>query len=269
MNGVGLIMTSDARGIRIEGEVIVHLKLPQLAFELDIRKGRVITAGIHLDGAAGFMLRLEIASAVGAQGNINEEIEIPVDFSIPIHDIAVPFALTIRQHFTMRTAFSSKGSVYGRGAFGLDGGFRMGYANGAFGMTGPGGFTIRESLLHSIGGVSLGPAGMVLAHNMKTIIGIGKFGFVTGPYVDFRTSVGFANGSSVGLVVCRGGTIDLSLGGGIGYAIPKPVTDAINFFMRPLNLGEIKGHGGIEAGRVPLLNRSDRTPKLKICDESS
>jgi hypothetical protein len=263
--GVGLIMVSDANGVRIEGEVVINLKLPEVAFDLDIRNGRVITAGIHLDGAAGFMLRMEIGSAVGAEGTINEEVEIPVDFSIPIRDIAVPFALTVRQHFTMKTAFSAKASVYGRGAFDLDGGFRMGYAKGAFGITGPGGFKVRESLLHSIGGISLGPAGMVLAHDMKAIIGIGKFGFVTGPYVDFRTSVGFTNGSTIGLVVCRGATIDLSLGGGVGYAIPQAVTNAINFFLRALNFGEIKGHGGFEAGRVPLLNRSDLTPKLKIC----
>ena len=49
------------------------------------------------------------------------------------------------------------------------------------------------------------------------------------------------------LLNCKQATLNVGLVAGIGYSIPKPVTDAINFFLRKLNLGEIKGYGGLDS----------------------
>src|SRR5207248_1238975 len=124
--------------------------------------------------------------------------------------------------------------------------FSMGLRDGKFEIGGPVGLAVKESLIESVQGVSFGATGLVLAHQAKVIVGIGRFGFVAGPYTALDSSVGISRGSDLGIVVCSAATLTMRMLAGVGYVMPQPAVKAINFFLRQLNLGQIKGSGGLQ-----------------------
>ena len=266
--GIGVRITAaPPNGLQFLGEAVLYLNAPELHFNLDIVSGRVRVCEVSLTGAAGLLMTFQATSSAGMRANINERKSVPVDFSIPIGGMAVPFAVTVRQTFVLQTAFSANGALRARGHYALRGGLSVGYRDGHFSVGGPTGLTTRESLLQSTGGVSMGPAGLVMIHQAKVIVGIGAFGFATGPYVALASSVAVSRGSDIGIVVCRGATLSMDLAAGIGYVIPQPVTNAINFILRGLNLKQIEGSGGFQTPSTSLIKASSYTPKLKICEQ--
>lgn len=268
-SGIGVRSSYDGNGLRIVAEATVHLNDPRLRVNLDITGGKVRVAELELTGGAGLTLQLDAAAGNEHFTNLSEHIQVPADLSIPIV-AALPFAATVRQSFIIKTAFGVKNSnLHVKGDYAFDTSFRLGFRDGAFRLSGPtqSDFTTRESAVQSIHGVSLGASGLVLAHQVKVIVGIGAFGFATGPYLGLNSSMGASRGSDLGagLVVCRGASIDVGMVGGIGYSIPKPITDAINFILGLFKAGKITGFGGIETQPVKLLHGDAVNPPVKAC----
>jgi hypothetical protein len=58
----------------------------------------------------------------------------------------------------------------------------------------------------------------------------------------------------------RAADLAVSAKAGIGYAMQRPVTKAVNFFLRALNLGEIDGEGGLTPFKQELLRTHDAIP---------
>ncbi len=268
-DGIGVHMSTDAGGVRMSGDVRLRLASPSLDFRLKIEKGKIQSALVRLDGAAGLLLKFEAGSEKGFKANVNERIVLPVDFSLPITGMAVPFAVTVRQQFIIKTAFSGTSGLSATGDYSFSGSFEAGYQNGSFKVSGPTGFSAKESLLKSASGVALAPIGLVLSHQTRVIVGIGAFGFVTGPFFGFNSSVGVSQSgaTSAMLLNCKQATLTVSLVAGVGYSIPQPVTNAINFILRKLNLSEIKGYGGLDTPAVTLIN-STGTAGSKACESS-
>ncbi|HEX7094552.1 MAG TPA: hypothetical protein VF183_01625 [Acidimicrobiales bacterium] len=269
-DGVGIGLKYDKNGVRMDVLMAFRLHAPTVRFDLKITDGKIERAAVDLHGAAGLTLQFVAASQVGLDNNVNGSLVIPVDISLPVFGLRVPFAITFSQRILVKTAFSAKNStLMATGDYGLSGGFSMGFQNGSFKIGGPTGLTVKQSLLSSIDGISLGVNGIVLSHAVRVIVGIGAFGFATGPYFDFISSFGVTNGSDLGIVKCKGGSLDIFLGAGIGYQVPKPVTDAINFFLRALNLGQIQQTGGVEVARSNIVHKEGITPASKICREGA
>ena len=106
--------------------------------------------------------------------------------------------------------------------------------------------------------------GIVFGMEGRIIVGIGAFGFVTGPYLGYAAIVGLTRGSDqakmlVG-VTCRGTILDLTMNVGVGYQMPQPVTKAINSILKTLNLAPIQGSGGLKHNE-PLLHTAADNPK--------
>jgi len=263
--GVGLSLdrTSDD-GIRMQAGFVLALEKPRIRVDLKIHNG-IERALISVGGATTWRLTFSVASQTGVRGNISEEVPVPKDWSIPITGPAAhfPFAVTVRHVFIVKTAFSSSGSLKAVGALKASGDLSAGYASSQFRLTGPS-LSVEQSFMQSLRGVSLGPTGLVLAHEVRVIVGVGAFDFVTGPYVGLRTSLGVTQGSTVGLIQCRGGSLDSSIAAGVGYSIPQPATAAINFILRALNAKEISGHGVLEAGTLPIFH-AEQEPTAKLC----
>jgi hypothetical protein len=266
-DGIGVHLSTDAGGVRMSGDVRLRLSNPRLRFNLDIKGGKVRTALVRLEGAAGLLMKFEAGSEKHFKANVNERIVLPVDFSLPIIGMPVPFAVTVRQQFIIKTAFSGTTGLSATGEYSFGGSFSAGYDNGKFDVGGPVGFKAKQSLLESLGGVSLAPIGLVLMHQTRVIVGIGAFGFATGPFFGFNATVGVTQtgAASAMLLNCKQATLNVGLVAGIGYSIPKPVTDAINFFLRQLNLGQIKGYGGLEASPITIINSTGTMPPTKAC----
>lgn len=271
-SGIGLQMHSNTNGLKLDAEAKVRLASPTLGFALVIQNGSVKRAEVSIDGAAGLLVNFEGGTDVGRSANVDEKVPIPVDFSIPIGGFAVPISATLRQTFFIQTAFGVRNTTLtATGDYHFGGGFRVGFRDGTFSMAGPSNFTSKKSLLESAGGVSLAPAGLILSHQAKIIVGVGAFGFTAGPYLGMNSTVGVTGGSALGLVKCKGATLIVALNGGVGYVIPKVVKDAINFFLRtlsvgPLQLGQIKGDGGVQTGEpLTIINKSAVDPPVKAC----
>jgi hypothetical protein len=95
-------------------------------------------------------------------------------------------------------------------------------------VAGPVGFTTVQSMTRTGNGLSMAPTGLTLANQVNVIAGVGIHGFAAGPYFSFTTAVGAFRGSAIGMIACNGATLDIKLNGGVGYLIPKSITNLIN-----------------------------------------
>lgn len=265
--GIGARLTSDAGGVRFVGETTFRLEQPRLSFVLEIANGTLQRCELQLIGAAGLAMQLDGASTVGQKGDIARTLHLPTDFSIPLLGQSVPFAVTIRQSFQVKTRFQAPGVLHAHGDYAVSGGFNVGYRGGRIGVSGPGGFTAAQGLIDSINGASAGPSGLLISHQIRLIVGIGAFGFVTGPYFAMTTAMGVSRHSDLDqLARCRGDVVNIVVSAGVGYFMPRVVTDGINTVLRALNLGEIANEGGVEVLEpTKLVDRQNVVPAIKAC----
>jgi hypothetical protein len=263
--GIGIKILHNGDDMNLLAYAVLHLTNPSLKFDLKIHGGAVQTAKIVLNGAAGLTVHIESATAKGVDGNINKQFFVPVDLSIPIGGMGVPFAVTLHQQLIIRTAFTAKNSTLTTtGDYSFSGQIYMGLDNGNWGVGAPTALHINSSLGQSLDGLSLGVTGIVFGMEGRIIVGIGAFGFVTGPYLGYAAIVGLTRGSDqakmlVG-VTCRGSVLDLTMNVGVGYQMPQPVTKGINAVLKALNLAPIQGSGGLKHNE-PLLHTASDNPK--------
>jgi hypothetical protein len=262
--GLGMkIDHKDAR-VQLTAYAVLRLSAPSLHFKLDIVDGAIKTAVVELRGAAGLTVHFDAYSFKGLDGNINTSFYVPVDLTIPIGGMAVPFAVTVRQTFLVETRFSAKQSkMSAEGDYAFGGSVEMGYSNGGWGVSAPEQLHTKRNLAESISGASMGINGLTFAYGGRVIVGIGAFGFVTGPFLAYNTSVGVTRATDLSAPsgrICGSSRLLVLLKAGVGYQIPQTVTKAINFFLRALNLKEIEGSGGI-ATEKQIVDKKDVWPK--------
>lgn len=268
-DGIGVRISTDADGLKLAGEARLYLKAPQLRFNLDIvPPGKVTRADVVLTGAAGLLMQFQSGTDVGSTANVNARKQVTTDFSIPIiNESGFPFAVTLRQAFVIRTAFSAKGALKAKADYTFSGELSLGYHEGKFGLGVPGHVAPRhEHLLESVGGVSFGVSGLVLTHENKIIVGIGAFGFATGPYVALDSTVAIYRHSDLDtLAICDGATLNVHLAAGIGYLIPQAITDIINTVLRALNIKPIRGEGGLQMKPMKVFTDFSYRPDSRAC----
>jgi hypothetical protein len=119
-------------------------------------------------------------------------------------------------------------------------------------------------MMKTADGISFGASGIDLTDEVKVIAGIGVHGFAAGPYFRVTSALGVFKGSSLGMIQCKEATIDVKLSGGVGYVIPKVVTNVFNSILSVLNIKyRITGEGGFTSG-APLTLFND-TSTLRGC----
>ena len=262
-SGVGMRATTDAGGLKVKTEVLVHLAAPTLNVILRIENGSIEEASVELKGAAGLTWKFDAGTDVGLRADVNGLLTPNTDFSIPVGGIGpVPIAVTVRQRFQIATALGVRNSTLSAtGEYSFNGGFRVGYSGGQWGVGGPLGFKQAASFAETGRGVSLGVSGINLGHSMRIVAGVGAFGFAVGPYFSFFSAVGMVRNSDIGMLACMSAPVVLKLNGGVGYLIPQSVTSAINFILRTLNIRyELKGEGGLQPSEaLTIVNEESMT----------
>ncbi len=262
-SGLGMRATTDAGGLKVKAEVLVHLAAPTLKVNLDIKDGAIKEATIELLGAAGLTWNFDAGTDVGLRANVNGIITPNTDFSIPVGGLGgVPIAVTLRQRFQITTLLGVRNSTLSaKGKYTFNGGFQVGYRNKTWGVGGPLGFKQAASFAQTGQGVSLGVTGINLGHSTKIIVGIGAFGFAAGPYFTFFSAVGLAKTSDIGMLTCYSAPVVLKMNGGVGYMIPQAVTSAINSILRAFNVRyELRGEGGLEPSEpLTIVNTESMT----------
>jgi hypothetical protein len=271
--GFGVRIKSNDAGVLFVGEAVLYLKAPKVYFNLVIRGGQIATAAVRMDGAGGLLMTFEAASPSPIAGNINAKRYAPVDWSFPVLGMGVPFAVTVRQQYELKTVFTSTGSLKARVFYELRGGLGVEYRDGQWSKGGPTGVTPVISLDHllmSTQGVAYGVTGMVMTHQAKVLVGVGAFGFATGPYGFLNSSVTVTRGSDLGILqgplACKQATLSMGVGAGVGYMMPEAVTNLINSFLRAINIRkEISSAGGLESNPVIIVSMGRYHPSLEKC----
>jgi hypothetical protein len=263
--GLGIKILHTGNDINIQAYGVLRVTRPSIHFDLKMHGGTITTAKVILSGAAGLTFHFDAATPAGLQGNVNKLFYIPLDLSIPITGMPVPFAVTLQQELILRTAFTAKNSTIASTAdYTFTGQIFMGLDNGSWSVGAPTQFHVNSDPRESLTGLSLGVTGQVFAMQGKVIVGIGAFGFVTGPYLGYVTSLGIDKGSDqvtalVG-VTCKGAIIDVSMNVGVGYSMPQPVVKAINAILSALNAAPITGSGGLKHNEK-IIHMSSSVPK--------
>lgn len=262
----GVELAYNRNGLKVVGSARVYLQRPEIRFKLDMVDGKIITAEAELTGVAGVRATFDAATERGLQANIHQIVDLPLDITVPIFGNVRFFAANFHQSFKIDTVFSAKNSTLTfDGDYAARGSLRAGYRNGSFAIDAPRNLQVKRSLLQSVDGVSLGANGLVIAHKLQVTVGIGGFGFAVGPFVSLTTAMTVTNGSDLGIVKCKGATLNLDMGYGIGYVMPAAVVSVINTFLRALNVAEIKRTGGIEGKLTHLATLRGHAPRVNAC----
>ena len=251
-HGLGIILSHNGQGVKLRAMATVLLPSgSSVYFKLRIVKGTIVTALVELRGVAGLEVTFAASTDVGVQGNIHHDFVVPADVTIPIGGLFVPLSVVFRQTLTLTTMFTAQnGTVTANGKYQFKGSIKAGRENGgAWDVSAPTEVLTAGNLTNSVAGLSIGVNGLVFGYGAKVIVGIGAYGFVTGPYVSFNPVVGVTAGSTMtaaGMPPCRSAILDINMRYGVGYQIPEWAASAINLFTEPFGAAPIKSAGGFE-----------------------
>jgi hypothetical protein len=180
--------------------------------------------------------------------NFHKTLTLPIDLTIPLGAAGMPFELTFSSAFTVSTGFSAKTSVLNaEGNYSFGGGVNAGYWNGGWRVTTPTDLKADTDLGNSTEGISVGINSLVMGFSVRTMVGIGAFGFSTGVYAGIRFTGTMLRAPDIGFP-CRQGTIEAFIDSGVGYQLPAVITDAINFFLSPFTSHKVDRAGSILRG---------------------
>lgn len=229
--GVGVEYDYNQGGLQLRASGYMTIRNSGVKFFLDIKNG-FEACGIRLNGNVGIKLHLNASAAKDFQANFHKKLWLPIDLSIPLGGPA-PLSLTFNSSFLINTAFSAKTSVLNaEGEYSFGAGMDAGYWAKAWRLNAGSSVNTITDIGNSVEGVSVGINSVVMGFNIRTMVGIGAFGFNAGVYLAFRFS-GTALKSPSNAFACKQGTIDINLDTGVGYAIPPWVANAINIFLTP------------------------------------
>jgi hypothetical protein len=257
-DGIGVDLRHESTGLRVIAQVQMRLERPRLDFHLSIEDKKV-EARVILKNAAGLRVAFDAAGNEAFAGTVDWYAPAPGVLTIPLSGPA-GLHVDVRQGIWVRTVFSARQTMFSAGGdYVLNGDIGFTFHDGKFEEVGPKGLTVRQSLMSNMSGVSMGPAGMVISHQVTITAGVGFWQFTTGPTADIGTSVGVAQGSSIGIVNCRGANITMNVRGGVGWTIPRPIVEVVNFFLRIVGVKQVQDHGGIHTKWLRLFQQQAQT----------
>jgi hypothetical protein len=252
--------------INHDGHVKVGVHFAFAVSELSVDAGVSIADGVIgssrlvIDGIKG----LEVSLAAGTEDGDNDKVrvEVPVEIGIPIPPspatAGLPLQITVEFTFSVETAITGKNStIQALGKYGLSG--PIGVRGGK--VLAPT-FSVEQSIIDSLQGLTLGPSGVVFAVKTKVQAGLGIAEAYAGPYGFVTTSLGVTNGSSLGapLARCKGATLDMEVGGGASIEISSPLVDALKKLLPPGT--ELPEEAETSTN---VLHRSQVVPDVPLC----
>jgi hypothetical protein len=249
--GIGVRYNYDKDGLRLRASGAMTMRNSGVAFFLDIKNG-LQSCGFRLKGSIGVKLHLNASAAQDFKANFHKKLFLPIDMSIPLGG-PVPLSLTFNSSFLIETAFSARTSILNaEGEYSLGAGMDAGYWAKAWRLNTGSAVKSTTDIGNSVEGISVGINSVVMGFDVRTMVGIGAFGFNAGVYVAFRFSGTALKSPNIGFA-CRQGTVDINLDTGIGYSIPHWVTDAINIFLSPFTKKRVDPAGTFLRGPTRQL----------------
>ncbi len=239
--GFGVQLKYDQNGLKVYANAVFFLNNPGLHFNVDIDNG-IRTVGISLTGAGGFQVRFDMGADQSFAGNIHQIGEIPFDLSIPVFNFAVPIAIHLSQSLNLNTGFSARTSVLSSQiTFKACCTLSVGYSNGTWGGSTPN--VGIDAPSGNVSGVSVGINSLAFGLRQQLLVGIGAFGFASGPYLALSTGVSALKQASEAMVDCRQATLTMDFSAGVGWTLPKPLVSVVNFLLGALHVAPLPASG--------------------------
>jgi hypothetical protein len=209
-----------AAPLKFGGVVSLRVKDMHTLANFQIKAGNITNSTVLLEGIQGIDVSVAAGVSAGVKSDTKLKFELPVEVELPIPPAStdgIPLNLVLEFKAIVEVAMSGNNSTM--------------QASASYALTGPLGirdgslvtpsFSVNNSILDSLSGITLGPSGVVLAAKFKMHFGLGMDGWVAGPYATTTFSVGISKGSIMGspLEDCRGATIGLWVGAGLGATV--------------------------------------------------
>jgi hypothetical protein len=255
-DGIGMEFRSEKYGLRTVVQAQVRLQKPSLEFELSIHSGSV-NGKVILHNAAG--LRLAFDSAVDEGGPRNVTWFAPAgSMSFPISG-SVPLAFDVRQELYLDALFTSGASSFSAGGnYDLNADFGLTFEKGKLEAVGPTGITARKDVIDNITGISIAPRKFAFRHALIVTAGVGGAGFTAGPRLIIGTRLEVKHGGNIGSIQCQGVLLTLAVKGGVGWTIPRLLTQFVNAFLSLIRVQQISDHGGITTDWKTLVTQQEQ-----------
>ena len=226
--GIGLNFSYIKNGIIFNAFGQMVVPSPTINFLLDIDSSGVKTFGIEISGAISLRMSIVATSDVERFVNVNTTTVAPIDLSLPCPIAGVPLALSFKTSFNLHTTFAAKTSTLtSSGSWSMNGTLFAGYKNGQQSHQTPP-VKVTSSLAENVSGASLGINTVGGGINVRPMIGLGGFGFMTGVFLGVTFTGDIVKQASEAMVDCHGASGSASVNSGVGYQLPGPFVDFVN-----------------------------------------
>ena len=247
-------------GLTLGLELTAKLQSPTVEAHLGFTGGQLSKKELKISGLKEVAVGLISGSEKGLGGNLKQRIEVPAEMSFPLPGGPVPLTGSVRFKFIVETAFSARNATLGTlGKIAID---------GAIGFSGASvlvpAVTQALSPVERLTGVSIGVNGVVLAMQVKVVIGLGIPAAFAGPFAAVTVSYGLTNGSSIGIVQCRQSSIDVVLAGGVGFTLAPEELKYLKLLEIELPWAP-KLDTELASGTKTVLHTTDYQPKVATC----
>ena len=253
-------LSYNKKGVVVGVEFETKLESPTVDMNLGFSGGALEKKELRINGLKEISLGLVSGSETGLSGNFKSRLEIPAEMTFPLPGGPIPLVGSIRFKFIVTTAFSAKNATL--------------RATGKLKLDGPIGFigtkillptvTQTQSPAESLTGVSVGVNGVIVAAQIKEVIGLGIPAAMAGPFAAFTVSYGMTNGSSIGIVQCRQTSIDVIVAGGAGYTLAPGESKVLELLKMKLPWAP-KIDSEIASASTTVVHRVDYEPKVPVC----
>ncbi len=263
-SGIGVQFYYNKKGMTMFASAILGLDNPHIDFDLLIKDGKFVTAGVNIGGGLAVKMQAEAGTNSEFTQNLHKRWWEPIDFKIPLgmNGLAgVPFSVTFDTMLDISTGFSAKTSVLKAvGNYSFGGGLWAGLKNGKWSVGAASELKAVTDLGQTTVGASVGINSIILSAAIRVMVGIGAFGFNTGVYVQLRFGGTILRAPDIGFP-CRQSTVEAFLDFGIGYSLPKFLVDVVNAILSVFTSYQLERVGTIaETKPVRLFHGITQIP---------
>lgn len=255
----------NSNGVVFGGEVVFGWDTPRIVAEVQVAGSKVVGGQMALAGINSMAIKLVAGSEVGLTGNVKARVEVPVEFNLPLNIDGIPFNISYRWKFIVETAFSAKNSTLSAlGVYKVDGPLGMTISGNSVSVQTPT-ISVSKSMLQSLDGISIGVNGIVVAVQLKILMGLGTAHATAGPFVGINVSTGLTNGSSIGLIKCKSGSLQVEVAAGVGATLSTDAAKLIKDLAAKAGI-TVPAKVDLELGtKVPAFSRTGVVPNVPLC----
>lgn len=248
------------RGVTVGLKFSAKFKAPTITANLSFVGGSLARNELRIDGLKELSVNLLSGSEVGLSGNFKSRIEVPAEMTFPVPAGPVPLVASIRFKFIVETAFSARNAtLIATGRLKVDG--PIGFAGGHLLLP-----TVQqtESPVDNLTGPSVGVNGVVVALQLKVVIGLGVPAAMAGPFGAVTVAYGLTNGSSIGIVQCRQASLDVVVAGGVGFTLDPGKLQFLTLLMQKVPWAP-KLDSELASKVTTVVHKTFYAPNVPVC----